>query len=598
MAEHCHMNTLNELLFQDERPIKRLKREKTKGVFINSHNIGLNRELMKKPQNLENINNIIKQTIQTSKSPNKHKKNTSKENSLSYHFLKNSQLSNISNNDQNNKNYLINNTNFNININSNHLKQNISQVLKFKKKKSTGLKNSICIKENNVTNNPKKICNNFNQNNNNLNSTITVPQYVAEKIIFNNNSKSRNEIFCPHSYLTINNSESHLKRQNFNKNNFLSKKVKNGIQDNDTIVNNTKDEYYASTINYDNDYHVKTHRRLIKNNLLRNLAKKKINNKTINKFPHSIENLIFQKNKTIKNKNDLENNKILYNLSKKNESKIIKIIYMDNRKQGHTKSNKINNNSIRKYLNSKHRSPTNKIHCKINNQNISKTVTQNQSLLTSSNYGKNNNPGNINLINSCILVKRYNSREKKNKNNDVYSNRNNFRNYMRYYKNNLNHDLSCDANVNSNRNLSIEYNIYNPLSNENSNDLIKKSACYFTNFASIDNKTSEKKLSYKPSHSPDLIIDNNLRRIRNNVFKKTILDNNSRNNKSIDNYISDEGYKQLTSICLNQEKLISKLVDNVQNLNSEIHKKNIHINVLNDQLNSYKNNLLKDKKNK
>ena len=605
MAEHCYTNLENKLLLQDEKSIIQIKKEKSKGVITNSGKTRKKRKMTKKTRNLENINNIIKLHSKTSIFTNNNRKNISKGNSLSYHFLKNTQLSNTINTNSKNTNYLINNTNYNININSKYSKPSItSQSLKFKKKAIAMLKNNNCETGHNITTNPKKMYINFNQKNNKQNNIITLPENTAEKNITKIVFQNKNENICRRPYITINNSESNLNKQSFNQNNFLSKNITNIVTQNDNnIVNNTNDEGYFTTTNYSTNYHEKTQNRLIKNSLLRNLAKRKVTNKMINKFPtYSIENFIASKSKSIKNKIETEKNKnINNNILKSNDSKTVKIIYMDNKKQVYSKSNKNNNKSIRKYLNSKHYSPTNRLYLQVNNQNGNKTTTHKNSLLTSINYGTNNNVSNANLITSYLSAEQNNSKGKNKKNNDdlACSSNNNYGNNITYYKNDLNDNLSCDANVISNKNLSIEFKTHYPLKKENSNILKRKSENYFkfNTFTNNGKKVSKKKLIYRPKYSPDTLICNNLRKIKNNVFKKSIIDkNNSRNNtKSIDDHTNDEGYKQLTTICLDQEKLISKLVDNVQNLNSEIHKKNIHINVLNNQLNTYKNNLLIEK---
>ena len=63
------------------------------------------------------------------------------------------------------------------------------------------------------------------------------------------------------------------------------------------------------------------------------------------------------------------------------------------------------------------------------------------------------------------------------------------------------------------------------------------------------------------------------------------------NNEIIDSDLDPE-YKNLTELCLNQGKIIFRLVGDVQNLNNQIEKKNKHINELNLQLDNFRNNFI------
>ena len=90
---------------------------------------------------------------------------------------------------------------------------------------------------------------------------------------------------------------------------------------------------------------------------------------------------------------------------------------------------------------------------------------------------------------------------------------------------------------------------------------------------------------------------------KNNISKNTI-NNTSRNNNIIENkenignnvmFINNKfngDYMELAKICVNQEKIISDLVKNVQHLNNKICDKDLCINELNNQLYSIKYDLL------
>ena len=87
-------------------------------------------------------------------------------------------------------------------------------------------------------------------------------------------------------------------------------------------------------------------------------------------------------------------------------------------------------------------------------------------------------------------------------------------------------------------------------------------------------------------------INNTDKKIRENKIdeKEVIFKNN--NNYDNNNSKFRGEYMELAKICENQEKIISDLVKNVQQLNSEISDKNLCINQLNNQLYSIKNDLL------
>ena len=82
---------------------------------------------------------------------------------------------------------------------------------------------------------------------------------------------------------------------------------------------------------------------------------------------------------------------------------------------------------------------------------------------------------------------------------------------------------------------------------------------------------------------------NNFNNAINKINEKENKDNNIDKNK-IKNYNGD--YIELAKICANQEKIISDLVKNVQQLNNKICDKDLCINELNNQLYSIKYNLL------
>ena len=89
-----------------------------------------------------------------------------------------------------------------------------------------------------------------------------------------------------------------------------------------------------------------------------------------------------------------------------------------------------------------------------------------------------------------------------------------------------------------------------------------------------------------------LKINNTDKKIKENkIDEKEVVFKNNKNNDNNNNKFKGE-YMELAKICENQEKIISDLVKNVQQLNNEISDKNLCINQLNSQLFSIKNDLL------
>ena len=89
--------------------------------------------------------------------------------------------------------------------------------------------------------------------------------------------------------------------------------------------------------------------------------------------------------------------------------------------------------------------------------------------------------------------------------------------------------------------------------------------------------------------------NNNSYSINNNLTKQSKLNNKEDIYINTDSCINNKyngNYMDLAKICENQEKIISDLVKNVQQLNSQICDKDLYINKLNNQLYSIKNDLL------
>ena len=83
--------------------------------------------------------------------------------------------------------------------------------------------------------------------------------------------------------------------------------------------------------------------------------------------------------------------------------------------------------------------------------------------------------------------------------------------------------------------------------------------------------------------------------INNNVLKEIQLNDKEdiyTNTDSCRNNKYNGNYMELAKICANQEKIISDLVKNVQQLNNQICDKDLCINELNNQLYSIKYDLL------
>ena len=127
-------------------------------------------------------------------------------------------------------------------------------------------------------------------------------------------------------------------------------------------------------------------------------------------------------------------------------------------------------------------------------------------------------------------------------------------------------------NKNGKRKRNLSFNFFNN-NNEESNPLI---------YSNDDSYTNNNNITFLSNGS---IFSNN-----NNNFngKKVIF------NRKIDykKNRSNEDYFELAKICQNQEKIISDLVKNVQNLNNQICDKDLCINELNNQLYSIKYDLL------
>ena len=115
-------------------------------------------------------------------------------------------------------------------------------------------------------------------------------------------------------------------------------------------------------------------------------------------------------------------------------------------------------------------------------------------------------------------------------------------------------------NINNKSNININNNINNNLIEQNYNNK--------------ENKIDEKEVIF------NIKTDNNYKNNDN------IIDNNKKNDNN------NKEYMELAKICANQEKIISDLVRNVQQLNSQICDKDLCINELNNQLYSIKYDLL------
>ena len=257
---------------------------------------------------------------------------------------------------------------------------------------------------------------------------------------------------------------------------------------------------------------------------------------------------------------------------------------------------------------------------KNDNNNICKNPNDNYYFINShnnknkNNNNINNNKSNINsIINSNICTHRvnkifvdknkYNKNIEKNKDNKFTKTillkenplfRNNTTQLLK------NHTISYDAKFNELNNNSMNesktfINNNHDFTLQNKKNKIKKirntillknieNSKYYTIFK----KRKSKRIKNRINRS----IDNNmLKRSLNSQNKENHNSSNIRilNNKIIDTKFDPE-YKNLTELCLNQGKIIFRLVDDVQNLNNQIEKKNKHINELNLQLDNYKNN--------
>ena len=319
-------------------------------------------------------------------------------------------------------------------------------------------------------------------------------------------------------------------------------------------------------------------------------CEKKFNYKRYNKI---IINNIFEMNKEKENvinfnyskqitnfalKKDNNNNSKIntnYNKYKYNNSIMLGLI-----------SPKNNNETINKTFNKYNKSPnktkeTTVLNITLNSKNNSKINleqfnTKKNALYKYGNISKISLKHNINIKNNYSLdnldifkdnneklvpqeIKIKNSKLidyiKKSKSNDKDNNLSSSQNNMIYNINNKKRNLS--------------FNIFNNY--KNSNPLL------YTNDDSLSNNNIT-------SLSNASLFSNN-----NNITERRVIFNRKIDYKK-NKYNGD--YYELAKICANQEKLISDLVKNVQNLNNQICDKDLCINELNNQLYSIKYDLL------
>ena len=317
-----------------------------------------------------------------------------------------------------------------------------------------------------------------------------------------------------------------------------------------------------------------------------NRAKNKIKNKTKNDEIPKNKNMKQRKNlsnysKQITNfalKKDNNNNSKIntnYNKYKYNNSIMLGLI-----------STKNNNETINKTFNKYNKSPnktkeTTVSNITLNSKNNSKINleqfnTKKNAVYKYGNISKISLKHNINIKNNYSLdnsdilkdnneklvpqeIKIKNSKLidyiKKSKSNDKDNNLSSSLNNMIYNINNKKRNLS--------------FNIFNNY--KNSNPLL------YTNDDSLSNNNIT-------SLSNASLFSNN-----NNITERRVIFNRKIDYKK-NKYNGD--YYELAKICANQEKLISDLVKNVQNLNNQICDKDLCINELNNQLYSIKYDLL------
>jgi hypothetical protein len=319
----------------------------------------------------------------------------------------------------------------------------------------------------------------------------------------------------------------------------------------------------------------------------------KQNNKTKNKIKNKTKNDEIPKNKNMKQRKNLSNySKQITNFALKKDKNNSKINTNYNKYKYNNSimlgliSPKNNNETINKTFNKYNKSPnktkeTTVSNITLNSKNNSKINleqfnTKKNALYKYGNISKISLKHNINIKNNYSLdnsdilkdnneklvpqeIKIKNSKLidyiKKSKSNDKDNNLSSSQNNMIYNINNKKRNLS--------------FNIFNNY--KNSNPLL------YTNDDSLSNNNIT-------SLSNASLFSNN-----NNITERRVIFNRKIDYKK-NKYNGD--YYELAKICANQEKLISDLVKNVQNLNNQICDKDLCINELNNQLYSIKYDLL------
>ena len=333
-------------------------------------------------------------------------------------------------------------------------------------------------------------------------------------------------------------------------------------------------------INYTNiNYNVKQNNKKKKsnNNLKTNEIPKSNNIKkrnNLNNYSKQVTHFAlhkFNNNSGILRRTSPKNNKEIINktiqkyfISSNKDREINKTNVTNNsRKKSRTTFDKLNIKNILKYKNGN----LSKISLKHNiNNNKTKKLNLENLIILQNNNKSNNIKENKNqkLVTEEIKIKNsklidYINKSKLNKRDD---------NLNSSY-NNLNFNMNNTFDKQGKKRRNLSFNIFNNYNNFNPLLYNNDDSCTNNNISLLSNGS--------------ILCNNNAIKEKRVLFNRKI--GYKRNKFSGD-------YFELAKICVNQEKIISDLVKNVQNLNNQICDKDLCINELNNQLYSIKYDLL------
>ena len=632
------MNSLNFSISHEYCPTHKKKSNlnKLKGILINVSNQNNKFKKIPNKQLSIRINKINK---------NSHPSPTRKltiytnnySNSLNYYFSFQSE-----NNQKNNCSINFNNINccnsINQNYNSNKSTGNFNSNISFYKHNSEvslNKKKFIFIKKNNISlRYNKKLINTLDNNSNNLS-----PKNNLENNNININDKNENKknLMISNYYKGFNNyfnnNYNHSGKKRKSQKQFCKEilternNIKIKINDNYktlnktcNILNNNFNSLNNDKNNEFNEQNKNNGKKLIKHfssNIIKGINKNK-NNKNNKKIRLNKSGLFNNNIPNISNdKNYLEKkmNKLLTKIKKnkiKNNNKFKDLNYSLNIKSNcdsfseyKIKNNNINKNKLKLNIDLIKKKYINRKYSNIKNEKENNLININKSLAFIKINESNKSKHNIEDNNLSVLQKK---NKNLNKENNIHFNyfklekiKVNKNDNIKFINNHLlsNNHLLRNNTINSIRfnNKNININIKNRIKNGINNKFTKK----INKINNISSKITENKLQniiFKNKNKNNKIIsrkgiNNSIEGIENGKFYKKnktiefIKPKLALNIEKLDTNIYTD-YKNLVELCLNQGKIIFHLVGDVQNLNNQIEKKNIHIDELNHQLKSYR----------